>query len=48
MRKQDAVAVLGIAAGMVTVGVTWLFGPWGLVGAGVVLAVVALIMPVKE
>lgn len=48
MRKQDAVAVLGISAGMVTVGVTWLFGPWGLIGAGVVLIAVVLLMPVKE
>lgn len=39
---------LAVAAVMVAAGVTWLFGAWGLAGAGVVLAAVVLLMPVKE
>lgn len=42
MRRAEAAAVLAVAVLSLVAGVTWLFGPFGLVGAGVVLAVVVL------
>lgn len=45
MRRNEAVALLAVALSMVVVGVVWLAGPWGLVGSGVVLAVVMFVLP---
>lgn len=42
MRRSEAVALLAVALTLVISGVVWLAGPWGLVGAGVVLAVLTL------
>ena len=40
--RREAVAVLAAGLALLVAGVVWLFGPFGLIGAGVVLAVVAL------
>jgi len=42
MSRWEALALLVSAFSMITGGVTWLFGAWGLVGAGTFLAVFTL------
>ncbi|MFI7042668.1 hypothetical protein ACIBI0_38825 [Microbispora rosea] len=42
VRRSEAVALLAVALVLVISGVVWLAGPWGLVGAGVVLAALTL------
>ena len=42
MRRAEATALVGAALALVMAGLTWLFGPLVLIGAGVVLLVVAL------
>ena len=45
-----ALAVYGLLVGLLLtiVGLVWLFGPWALVGSGVVLVGLSLLIPVKE
>lgn len=42
MRRVEAVVLLAAAVVMVVAGVVWLFGPYGLLGAGVGLGVAVL------
>lgn len=42
MRRGEAVVLLAVALVLTVTGVVWLAGPWGLVGAGVVLAALTL------
>lgn len=42
MRRSEAVALLALALVLIVTGVVWLAGPWGLVGAGAVLALMVL------
>jgi hypothetical protein len=39
MTRREALLVLGIALGVLTGGLTWLLGGWGLIIGGVLLAV---------
>lgn len=49
MRRAEAAALLGAALVCVTAGVTWLFGAYGLTGAGVVLTgAVLFLVDVRE
>jgi len=49
MTRQEARALLAFAVLATVGGLTWLFGPYGLAGAGVVLLVVVLfVIDVKE
>lgn len=43
-------ALAGVAAGVVlaVAGLTWAVGPWALFGSGLLIAAVALLVPVKE
>lgn len=38
MTKREALAALALAFLLVAAGLTWLFGPYGLIGAGLALA----------
>lgn len=40
--KREALTVLAVAYVLITAGLVWLFGPYGLIGAGAALAAVAL------
>jgi predicted PurR-regulated permease PerM len=42
VRRHEAVALLAFAVLLVVAGSVWLFGPFGLLGSGVVLIVVTL------
>lgn len=47
--KREALALLAVAYTLTAAGVVWLFGPYGLIGAGVALAVLALfVIDVRE
>ena len=47
--KREALCVLAVAYAAVTAGVVWLFGPYGLIGAGIVLAALVLfVIDVRE
>lgn len=49
MRRREAVVALCFALAAVTAGLTWLFGPYGLIGIGVLVAVAVLfVVDVKE
>lgn len=48
MRRAEAVVLAAAGTAMASAGLTWLFGPFGLLGAGVALVVAALIVDVKE
>lgn len=48
MRRREAVALLASGAVAVSGGVTWLFGAYGLVGAGVALLLGGLLFNVTE
>lgn len=43
MRRREAFALLAVGLALVAAGLTWLFGPYGLIGAGLGLAAFALI-----
>lgn len=49
MRRREAVAALSAAFALMVVGLTWLFGPYGLVGPGAALALAVLfVIDLKE
>jgi len=49
VRRREAIFALCFALTAVTAGVTWLFGPYGLIGIGVaVAAVVLFVVDFKE
>lgn len=48
MRRIEAVLLVIVALLALSVSAVWLFGPFGLAGAGVVLLSVALFVPIKE
>jgi len=48
MTTREALCALFIAILMVTAGAVWLYGPWGLVGGGVAVAVVTLLTDRRE
>ncbi|MET8265948.1 hypothetical protein ABZU92_18370 [Micromonospora arida] len=49
MTVREALAVLAVAYALAAAGVVWLFGPYGLIGAGLGLAAGALfVIDVKE
>lgn len=37
-----------VGVGLVLAGLVWLFGPYGLLGSGVVMVAAGLLLPVKE
>ena len=37
MRRIELLGMLSVSVALVTTGLTWLFGPYGLIGCGVVL-----------
>lgn len=49
MRRSEGIALLAVALTLITSGATWLFGPFGLLGAGIVLGAAALaLIDVKD
>lgn len=48
MTRREALVALSVAAGLIVGGLTWLFGPLGLLGSGVGLAVAALAIPTRK
>ena len=47
--KREALTVLAVAWALITAGLVWLFGPYGLMGSGAALAAVVLFgIDVKE
>lgn len=49
MRRVEAVVLLAVAALMVAAGAVWLFGAYGLIGAGVALAgLVLFVFDIRE
>lgn len=42
MTRREATVLLGVAMALVIAGLTWLFGPYGLLGAGVALTALTL------
>lgn len=42
MRRSEALVALAVAALLIISGLAWLFGGWGLIGGGTVLAVFTL------
>ena len=49
MRRREVVVLVAAAVVLLVAGLVWLFGPFGLLGAGVGLAVVALfVVDVEE
>lgn len=49
VRRQELIVALCVAISLITAGVTWLFGPFGLLGVGVVLGAAALaLIDVKD
>lgn len=44
MKRSEAVWCLIVAFIMITVGLVWLVGPWGMIACGVALGVVVLFM----
>lgn len=48
MSYRHSLASAAVAFVLIVVGLTLLFGPWALVGSGVVLLVVALLVPERE
>ncbi len=42
MTRREATILLGVALALLVAGLTWLFGPYGLLGSGVALAVLTL------
>jgi hypothetical protein len=43
-----ASALVGAGVLLVVAGLVWLFGPYGLLGCGVVLVTLGLLLPVRE
>lgn len=49
MRRAEAVVLIALAVALVVAGLAWLFGPLGLIGAGLAIAAVTLFaIDVKE
>lgn len=48
MTRLEAVAAASMAYLTATAGFTWLFGPYALIGAGVVVLVLLFFVDVKE
>lgn len=49
MTMRQALCALAVAYGLIVAGVVWLWGPYGLIGAGVGLAVLVLfVIDVRE
>lgn len=42
MRRREAVVALAVAVAAVMAGLVWLFGPYGLIASGLVLAALVL------
>jgi hypothetical protein len=42
MTRREAQALVGVGIALVASAMTWLFGPWGLLGAGLALLVIVL------
>lgn len=48
MRRSEGVIALSVSGLMISAGLVWLFGPYGLIASGVVLAALVLfVMDVK-
>ena len=48
MTPQLAAAAFVFGLVCVVAGLTWALGPWALVGSGLLIAAVALLVPVRE
>lgn len=48
MTPPAALAVLVFGLVCVVAGLAWALGPWALVGSGLIIAAVALLVPVRE
>ena len=48
MTRVEAFILAVVAAALLVVSAVWVFGPFGMAGAGVVLLVVALFAPTRE
>lgn len=48
MTPGQGLLALVTGLGFIVFGLVWLFGPWALVGSGVVVVALALLVPVKE
>lgn len=49
MTRREAVACLTVAFTLITAGLVWLVGPWGLIACGVALsAVILFVVEVKD
>lgn len=48
LNRTEALAVLVFGALLIIAGLVWAFGPWGLIGSGVVIAASVLFVDVKE
>lgn len=44
----QAWVLVAVGLSLTVVAVTWLAGPWGLLGCGVALVLAGLLLPVKE
>ena len=47
MPRRELIALLLVAFALITAGVVWLTGPWGLIGSGVVLGVVMMFVEIR-
>jgi len=48
MTPAQAAGLVLIGLALTITGLVWLFGPWALVGSGLLLVALALLIPVKE
>lgn len=48
MKRIEALIGIVVAYTMITAGVVWQFGPWGLVGSGAVAMIVLAFFEIKE
>lgn len=49
MRRTEAVVLVALAVALIVAGLAWLFGPLGLIGAGLAIGAVTLfVFDVKE
>lgn len=48
MTHHQALALAAAGLALLSAGVTWLFGPYGLIGSGVAILAMALLIPRRE